>query len=144
MFGYGIAGVVLMLFALVHFVKYRSGNYIWLYVIIFLGPLGAIVYLVVEVLPELRGTHYSFNWIGRRSSIQRMEAVVLDNSSAGNYEDLAELYFDHKDYTRARECFSRAITSRTDIPDPFYGRANCALQLNDMAGALPDLEKAVS
>jgi hypothetical protein len=144
MFGYGIAGVALMVFALVHFVKYRSGNFIWLYVIIFLGPLGAIVYLVVEVLPELRGSHSSFKWLGRRSSIKRLEGLVLDNPSAGNYEDLAELYLEQKNYARARECFGKAISSRTDIPDPFYGRALCALEMGETAAAIPDLEKAVS
>ncbi len=144
MFGYGIAGVALMAFALVHFIKYRSGNWLWLYVIIFLGPLGALIYLVVEVLPELRGTRTSSKWLGRRRDIKRLEAMVLDNPSAGNYEELAELYFDQGNYSRARECFSSAITSRTNIPDPFYGRAKCALQLGDTAAAIPDLEKVVS
>lgn len=143
MFGYGILGVALMAFALVHFIKYRSGNWLWLYVIIFLGPLGALIYLAVEVLPELRGTHTSSKWLGRRRDIKRLEAVVLDNPSAGNYEELADLYLEQGDYARARECFSKAISSRTDIPDPFYGRARCALQLGDTAAAIPDLEKVV-
>ena len=144
MFGYGLAGVALMAFALVHFIKYRSGNWLWLYVIIFLGPLGALIYLAVEVLPELRGTHTSSKWLGRRRDIKRLEAMVLDNPSAGNYEELAELYLEQGNYARARECFSSAITSRTDIPDPFYGRARCALQMGDTAAAIPDLEKVVS
>lgn len=144
MFGYGIAGVALMAFALVHFIKYRSGNWLWLYVIIFLGPLGALIYLAVEVVPELRGTHTSSKWLGRRRDIKRLEAMVLDNPSAGNYEELADLYLEQGNYARARECFSKAITSRTDIPDPFYGRARCALALGDPAAAIPDLEKAVS
>ena len=144
MFGYGLAGVALMVFALVHFIKFRSGNWLWLYVIIFLGPLGALIYLAVEVLPELRGTHTQSKWLGRRRDIKRLEAMVLDNPSAGNYEELADLYFEQGNYTRARECFSKAITPRTDIPDPFYGRARCALALGDPAAAIPDLEKAVS
>lgn len=142
-FGYGLASMALMIFALVHFIKYRSGNWIWLYVIIFLGPIGAIVYLIVEVLPELRGTQTSSKWLGRRKRIKYLEAVVLDNPSAGNYEELAELYLEQKDYRRARECFSKAITSRTDLPDPFYGRALCNLALGDTAAAVPDLEKVV-
>ena len=43
MFGYGILGIALMVFAIVHFIKYRSGNWLWLYVIIFLGPWGALI-----------------------------------------------------------------------------------------------------
>src|SRR5690348_12269623 len=123
MFGYGIAGMALMAFALVHFIKYRSGNWLWLYVIIFLGPLGALIYLVVEVLPELRGARTSSKWLGQRRDIKRLEAMVLDNPSAGNYEELGDLYLEKRDYARARESFSKAITSRTDTPHAFYGRA---------------------
>ena len=54
-FGYGLASMALVIFALVHFIKYRSGNWIWLYVIIFLGPIGAIVYLIVETIVAFVG-----------------------------------------------------------------------------------------
>ncbi len=144
MFRYGFLGIALMAFALVHFIKYRSGNWLWLYVIIFLGPLGALIYLAVEVLPELRGSHTSSKWMGRRRDIKRLEATVIDNPSAGNYEELADLYLDQGNYARARECFSKAISSRTDIPDPFYGRAKCALQMGDTGAAIQDLEKVIS
>ena len=144
MFRFGLIGVALMIFALVHFVKYRSGNFIWLYVIIFLGPIGAVVYLIVEVLPELRGAHTSSKWLGRRRRVKYLEAMVLDNPSAGNYEELADLYLEQKEYARAREAYSKAISPRTNIPDPFYGRALSNLQLGDTAAAIPDLEKAVA
>jgi len=143
-FGGGLISAALVIFALVHFIKYRSGNFIWLYVIIFLGPIGAVVYLIVEVLPELRGAHTSSKWLGRHRRIKYLQAVILDNPSAGNYEELADLYLEQGDYARARDCFSRAIDSRTAIPDPFYGRALCALQLGETAAAIPDLEKVVS
>lgn len=144
MFRFGLIGAALTVMALVHFIKYRSGNWLWLYVIIFLGPIGAIVYFIVEVLPELRGTHTSSKWLGRRRDIKRLEAMVIDNPSAGNYEELADLYLEQGNYGRARECFSSAISARTDTPHPFYGRALCALQLGDTAAAIPDLEKVVS
>ncbi len=144
MFRYGLPGLALMVFALVHFLKYRGGNWLWLYVIIFLGPLGALIYIAVEVIPELRGSHTSSKWFGRRNEIKRLEAAVLDNPSAGNYEELADLYLDNKDFAKARDCFSKAITSRTDIPDPFYGRARANLALGKIADAIPDLEKVIS
>ena len=144
MFRFGFIGVVLMVLALVHFLKYRGGNYIWLYVIIFLGPIGAVVYLIVEVLPELRSSHSSFKWLGRRKKIQQLEAVVIDNPSAGNYEELADLYLEEKKFTRARECYDRAVSSRTDSPDPFYRRAIAEIELEDFAAAIPDLERVVT
>ena len=144
MFRFGLIGVALMVFALVHFFKRGSGNYLWLFVIFFLGPLGAMVYLLVEVLPELRGAHTSSKWLGRRKRVKDLEAVVMDNPSAGNYEELAELYLEQKEYGRAREAFTRAITPGTNIADPFYGRAQCNLHFGDVAAAIPDLEKTVA
>ncbi len=141
---YVLGPLLLQVFALVHFIKYRSGNTIWLFIIIFLGPIGALVYIIVEVLPELRATQSSSGWLAKKRRITQLQAQVLDNPSPGNYEELADLYFQQKDYPRARECYDRAITSRTDHPDPFYGRALSALYSGDPARALPDLEKVVA
>ncbi|MBZ5567554.1 MAG: tetratricopeptide repeat protein [Acidobacteriia bacterium] len=144
---YAIVPLLLTVFALVHFFKRGSGNYLWVFLIIFLPTIGPIVYIIVEVLPELRSgpaSRASSGWLANRKRIKYLEAVVLDNPSAGNYEELADLYLQDENYARARECFDRAISSRTDLPDPFYGRALCSLVLSDIARATPDLEKAVA
>ncbi len=144
---YGIGPLLLMVIALVHFFKRGGGNYFWLFLIVFLGPVGSIVYIVVEVLPEFRSGsagRASSNWLAKRQRIKYLEGVVLDNPSAGNYEELADLYLQDGNYVRARESFDRAISSRTDLPDPFYGRALCSLALGDCARAIPDLERTVS
>jgi hypothetical protein len=114
-------GFVLQGLALWHFVKRRPETY-WFYVIIFLGPLGAGVYIVAEVIPDLgllKGTYRGF---GQRSRIQSLEMQVIDNPSAGNFEELAELYFEQKKYAKAREALNRAITARSDSPHAFYLR----------------------
>ena len=136
-------GIVLQGLALLHFVKRRPDGY-WLYLIIFLGPIGAAVYIFAEVIPDaglLRGTFQGF---GRRSRIQALETQILDNPSAGNLEELAELYFDQKNYQKARELLNRAITSRSDSPHAFYLRAKAALGFGDYAAAIPDLEYVVA
>ena len=46
-------------------------------------------------------------------------------------------------FARARECYTRAISSRTDSPDPFYRRGVCAVALGDFTAAVPDLERVV-
>src|SRR6187397_1655375 len=45
-------GVLLQALAIVHFIRRRPDT-IWLWVIIFLGPLGALVYIALEVVPDL-------------------------------------------------------------------------------------------
>jgi hypothetical protein len=135
-------GIVAQGIALWHFVKRRPDGF-WLWIIIFGGPLGAGVYVVAEMIPDLGLLRGTFQGFGRKSRIQAMEAQILDNPSAGNLEELAELYFDNQDYAKARDALNRAITARSDSPHAFYLRAKAALGIGDYAGALPDLEYVV-
>ena len=73
-----------------------------------------------------------------------MEIQILDNPSAGNYEELGELCLEQKEYGKAREAFNQAIAARSDSPHAFYHRAQCSLALGDLAAAIPDLEHVTS
>jgi hypothetical protein len=135
-------GIILQAIALVHFIRRRPDT-IWIYIIFFLGPLGALVYIFMEVLPDLGLLRQSFDSFGRRKRIKQLEAVVLENPAAGNYEELADLLLDEKKYARARECYDKAITSRGD-PDPIYRRGIAEIHLGDFAAAVADLEDVTS
>lgn len=136
-------GFILQGLAIVHFIRRRPDNY-WLWIILFGGGLGALVYIVAEVLPDFGLLRDSFKAFPRRSRIRQLEAMILDNPSAGNYEELADLYLDDGKFARARECYDKAISTRTDSPDPFYRRAQTEIQMGDFAAAVPDLERVVS
>ena len=136
-------GMILQGIALWHFIKRRPDNY-WLWIIIVGGALGAGVYVVAEVIPDAGLLRPSFQGLGRRSRIKVLEAQILDNPSAGNLEELADLYFDSRDYMKTRDALNRAIAARGDSPHAFYLRAKCALALEDYAGAIPDLEHVVA
>jgi hypothetical protein len=136
-------GILLQAAAIVHFIRRRPDTY-WLWVILFLGPIGAIVYLFVEAAPDLGLLRGTFRMFPRRRRIRELEAMVRDNPSAGNYEELADLYMEDGDFKKARECYNRAISSRTDSLDPFYRRGVCSVELGDFAAAVPDLERAVA
>ena len=142
-------GIILQVLALVHFVKRRPETY-WLYIILIGGPIGASAYLLVEALPDTRLLPAVFHGFGRRSRIQKLETEMLDNPSAGNYEELGELSLEEKKYEKAREAFTKAIEaygtrkasgSQSDTLHTYYGRAKSALGLGDYAGAIPDLER---
>jgi hypothetical protein len=142
-------GIILQVLALVHFVKRRPETY-WLYIILIGGPIGAGAYLLVEALPDTRLLPAVFHGFGRRSRIQKLETEMLDNPSAGNYEELGELSLEEKKYEKAREAFTKAIEaygtrkasgSQSDTLHTYYGRAKSALGLGDYAGAIPDLER---
>src|SRR6202142_2759234 len=129
--------------AIVHFIRRRPDTY-WLFIILFLGPLGAIIYLAVEALPDLGLLGQSFKVFPRRKRIHELEAAIRDNPSAGNYEELGALYMDDGDLVQARAAFDKAIAARADTLDPFYRRGVCAILLGDATAALPDLERTVS
>ena len=131
-------GIILQAIALVHFIRRRPDT-IWIYIIFFLGPLGALVYIFMEVLPDLGLLRQSFDSFGRRKRIKHLEAVVLENPAAGNYEELADLLLDERKFARARECYDKAITSRGD-PDPIYRRGIAEVHLGDFPAAVADFE----
>jgi hypothetical protein len=132
-------GVILQAVAMVHFIRRRPDT-IWMWVIIFLGPPGALFYIVMEVLPDLSLLRQSFEGVRRRKRINHLQAVVLDNPAAGNYEELADLYLDEGQFARARASYDKAISSRMDYPDPIYRRGIASIHLGDFAAAVPDLE----
>jgi hypothetical protein len=135
-------GIILQAVAIVHFIRRRPDSY-WLFIILFLGWLGALVYIVVEVIPDAQLLRGSFQAFPRRRRIRELERAILDNPSAGNYEELGLLYLDEGDYQRARACYDRSIAQRTDSIDPFYRRGVAEIELGDFAAAVPDLERAV-
>jgi hypothetical protein len=136
-------GFLLQALAIVHFIRRRPDTY-WIFIILFLGWFGAVIYIVAEVVPDAGLLSTSFQVFPRRRRIRELERAILDNPSAGNYEELGLLYLDDRDFTRARACYDKAISSRTDSADPFYRRGIAEVELGDFAAAVPDLERAVA
>jgi hypothetical protein len=134
---------VLQGIAIVHFIRRRPDTY-WLWIILIGGGLGAIVYIAVEVLPDFGLLRESIKVFPRRRRIRELEAIIMDNPAPGNYEELADLLLEEKKYARARECFDKSISARTDSPDPFYRRGICEIELQDFPAAVADLERVVT
>ena len=136
-------GIILQVVAIVHFIRRRPDTY-WIFIILFLGPLGALIYLFAEAVPDIGLARQSFKVFPRRKRIGELEFAIRDNPSAGNYEELGNLYMDDGNFQSARAAFDKAIAARADTLDTFYRRGVCALQLGDAAAAIPDLERAVA
>lgn len=140
-FHFGLFGIFLVAAALIHFARRQPESY-WLWIILLLGPLGSLIYLASQALPELRDPG-AFNFMSRNRRIRELEAAVSENPSAGNFEELGQLYLDKGQWEKARACFDRSITQRTDSPDPFYRRALALLHLGKFPAAINDLERVV-
>src|ERR1700734_206643 len=139
---WGLWGILLRLVALVHFIR-RRPNFYWLWIILFLGPIGALVYIFAEMLPDFGLLQQSFKTFPRRKRIRQLELDIRDNPSAGNYEELGDPLMDEGKLQPARAAYDKAIAARSNTLDCFYRRGMCALLSGDAAAALPDLEMAV-
>ena len=108
-------GFILQALALLHFARRRPDGF-WLWVIIIGGGLGATVYIIAEVIPDLGLLRGAMQAFPRRKRIKYLEAAILDNPSIGNYEELGDLYLDDRKYTKARESFDRVISPQDATP----------------------------
>jgi hypothetical protein len=135
-------GIALQALAILHFVRRRPDTY-WLLIILMGGALGALVYIVVEVIPDARLLRDAFQVFPRRKRIKELEAAIVDNPSIGNYEELGDLYLDDGQFARAREYFDRVL-ARAESIDARYRRALCAMSLDDFRSAAADLEEVLT
>jgi hypothetical protein len=136
-------GMILQAVAIVHFVRRRPDGF-WLWVILMGGGLGALVYIVAEVLPDaglLRGSLRAFP---RRRRIRELEVAIVDNPSVGNFEELADLNLEERNFARARELYDKVLARQTDSLDPSYRRGLAEIEMGDFAAAAPDLERVVA
>ena len=135
-------GILLQAVALIHAIRRRPETY-WYWIIFIGGFLGALVYIVMEMIPDTRLLGDAFKGFNQRSRIQQLETILLDNPSSGNYEELGDLLLEQKKYARARDCYDRAIAARASSADAFYRRGICSLELGDAARAIGDIESVV-
>jgi hypothetical protein len=137
-------GLVLQAIAILHFVRRRPETY-WIWIILIGGGLGALVYIVAEVLPDVNLVVGSLEGFSRRRRIGQLEQIVIDNPAVGNLEELADLLLEEGKFARAKELYDKVIaTSRTDSLDPFYRRGIAEIELEDFKGALADLDRVVA
>ena len=85
--------LLLYAIAIIHFVRRRPAGF-WLWVILFLPSIGVVVYIVVEVIPDVGLLRQAFAVFPRRKRIRGLEAMIVVNPSAGNLEELGDLYID--------------------------------------------------
>lgn len=136
-------GIILQAMALLHFVRRRPDTF-WLWIILMGGALGALVYIVAEVVPDASLSSGPLKALPRRRSIRLLEAAIVDNPAIGNREELADLYLEDGKFARARELYDSIISPRMDAIDPFYRRGIAAIGMGDVAAAVPDLERVVA
>lgn len=135
-------GIILQALAVIHFIRRRPDTY-WLFIIVMFGGIGALAYILIEVIPDFGLLRTSFQVFPRRKRIKALESMIIDNPSIGNYEELGDLYLDDGQFVKARESFDKVLAKEESI-DPLYRRGLCALALNEYPAAVADLEKVTA
>ncbi len=89
LFAFSWWGIILQGVAIVHFIRRRPDTF-WLFIILIGGWLGALVYIVVEVIPDAGLLRQSFkvfpgggefaNW-NRRSSITLQQEIMKNSAN---------------------------------------------------------------
>jgi hypothetical protein len=133
-------GFLLQIAAVIHWARKRPETF-WLWIIIIGGFIGALAYFLIEGMPDFGSMERRLKGPGRRRRIRVLRAMVLDNPSAGNFEELGELLLLEKRWAEAREAYDRALSVRTDSVDPVYRRAQALFQLHEYEAAAHDLKR---
>jgi hypothetical protein len=137
-------GLILQAVAILHFIQRRPDGY-WLWIILIGGGLGALVYIVAEVVPDADLLRGSLSSLSRRRRIRELERTIIDNPSIGNQEELADLCLEEGQFARARQLYDEIIgAKRSEFLDPFYRRGLAALATDDVTAALADMAHVVA
>src|SRR5260221_4551405 len=135
--------LVLQAMAVLHFVRRRPDTY-WLWIILIGGGLGALAYIVAEVVPDAGLLRGSLTGFSRRRRIHALERIILDNPAIGNHEELADLCLDEGNFARARSLYDKVLSAQPESIDPMYRRGVAALAMGEASAALNDLERVVA
>src|SRR5258708_1794891 len=140
LFGYGF---LFQVAAVIHWSRKRPEAF-WLWIIIIGGIIGALAYFLINGLPDFRDLQRTLRGPARRKRIHVLRALVIQNPSAGNYEEFGELLLEDKRYREAWDAFDQALSVRTDSIDPFYRRGIAEFELRDDEAAVADLRRVTA
>jgi len=132
-------GVLFQVLMIVHFFRRRPEGY-WFFVILFLGPLGALVYFVIEVVPDLRVKPPWIARLERRRRRQWLEHMAGGSPSVETLQELGEICAAESEHARAVDLFTRVLRRDRDSREALHGRAKSLVELGRIEEAIADLE----
>ena len=135
-------GLIFQVLMLVHFFRTRPEGY-WFFIIIFLGPIGALIYFFVEVLPGFQWKLPVFERFERGRRKQWLEAMVAESPSVEAITELAQIRAIEGENEAAVELFDQALARDPEDWESYYGRGTVRLRMGQPAKAVEDLERVV-
>lgn len=121
----------------------RRGQWMpWLLIILFTGPIGATLYLIVELgglAPRSLGESHR----RRRGALARLRANAARLDTVGAWSDLANELFERGRHREAAEAADRVLVKQPDETEARYLLGRARLALGDAPGAATALAAVV-
>lgn len=136
-------GHLLQLLMLIHFFRNRP-EYYWIFVILFLGPLGAAIYFFVEVMPVMNWKLPVIARWERSRRKQWYEKLVRESPSQEALGQLGAICALEGNHARAIELYGDALDRDPGEHESRYGRARSYMASGNHEAAVGDLSVIVA
>jgi hypothetical protein len=133
-----LTAIGLMVWALVD-LSTRQVPHVWVWVILLLPGLGALIYLFSVVRPNVRGL--GGPWFASRPSLDELRYRAEQAPTLTNHLALAERLIEAEDFAAALAHLEEARKREPDHCQVLYSLAYCHLQQGRPAEAVPLLER---
>jgi hypothetical protein len=148
LFGVGLLSLLFSVLLCVHVVR-TNQQIFWIFVILFLQPLGGVVYLVAVVVPELAGgTRAKRMGMAARDALDPMreyrqaKTAADESPTVHNRMRHAAAAAQLGRHAEAESLYAAAMQGiHADDPALLLGRANALIELGRAPEALPLVEK---
>lgn len=118
-------------------------NYFWMYLILFLQPIGPLVYFVTHKLPDFQAGRRLHRFIlgGRR--LRELKAKAYQVDIPYHWTKLGEEYLAGRNWADAATCFEEALKRDPRGEEAHYGLGQARLALGQYQAALDELRPIV-
>jgi hypothetical protein len=147
-FGGAIVSLLISIALCVHVVR-TNQQLFWIFVILFLGPIGCAIYLIAVVIPEMvGGARAKRMGLAARDALdptreyRQAKAAIDDTPTVHNRMRLASAAAQLGRHAEAEQLYAEAMQGiHADDPALLLGRANALIELGRAPEALPLVEK---
>lgn len=135
--------------ALIHYFRTRP-SFIWFWIIIFLGPLGTIIYFAVNVVMPLLGVGGDMVenkvtlTLDERRRIRELQHKIEETPLPYDYAQLGELLYKRGDFAKAEPVLRQAVKNIDDEPESRYWLALTLEKLGKAEESVKHLQPIVA
>jgi hypothetical protein len=142
--GFGWLYFILLVWMIVYCLRFDPYRFLWLLVMLFFQPVGAVIYFFVRWLPshQLEAPKFLHRWT-RRGVVRRLEVAAAQIGNAHQFVQLGDALREIGRHQAAGEAYARAIEKEPDNLAALWGAANIEYRAGQFAPAREKLERVL-